>query len=225
MQTVIFCGHPDLATSSSHQFLKAATPKTVPFEEIPDPLTPEIIHKHQQLLRQCDRFFVQFPLYWYQAPGRVSKWFEAVLADDFMRTMGHHWQGKEMGIITSVGMPLSEYQAGGSQGYSISELLKPFQALATNLKMTYLPPFVLAQHQYATELEQRRSLVKYQMALTLPRGAHFGERSRWLMTQLAEHREHFPADFLATFDAFCANWETEIDEWETLQAELPHNPW
>lgn len=225
MQTVIFCGHPNLESSSSHQFLKAATPETIPFEQIPKTLTPEVIAAHQALLEECDRILIQFPLYWYQAPGRVSEWFEAMLADDFMRGMGQRWQTKEMGIVTSLGMPLAEYQAGGGQHFSLSEILKPFQALATNLKMTYLPPFVLAQHQYATEEEQRRSLIRYQMYLTLPNGAHFSERSRWLMAALRTHQEHFPPNFLAALEPFLASWEDEIENLEALRLELPHNPW
>ncbi|MDO4680545.1 MAG: NAD(P)H-dependent oxidoreductase [Aerococcus sp.] len=225
MQTVIFCGHPHLEASGSHQFLKAATPKSIPFEQIELPLTTETIEHHQSLIMTCDRFFIQFPLYWYQAPGSISGWLEAVLTDDFMESMGTHWQDKEMGIILSTGRPVSAFQSGGEENFTISDLLKPFEALATNLGMTYLPPFVLAQHHYATPEEQRCHLIQYQMALTLPKGAHFSERTRWLMASLKEHERTLPDVLKEQLEPFLMSWEDALDQWEALRMELPKNPW
>ncbi len=51
--------------------------------------------------------------------------------------------GKELSLAVSVGAGEDAYQAGGSNHFSLSELLRPFQAMANFTGMTYLPAFAM----------------------------------------------------------------------------------
>nr|MDH3078150.1 NAD(P)H-dependent oxidoreductase [Bacillus velezensis] len=46
-------------------------------------------------------------------------------------------------LAVSVGAGEDAYQAGGSNHFSLSELLRPFQAMANFTGMTYLPAFAM----------------------------------------------------------------------------------
>jgi glutathione-regulated potassium-efflux system ancillary protein KefG len=52
-------------------------------------------------------------------------------------------QGKEFLVATTIGGRQEVYQAGGSNHFSMSEILRFFQATANMCKMIYLPAFVV----------------------------------------------------------------------------------
>lgn len=62
---------------------------------------------------------------------------------------GKALHGKELMLAVSTGSEAEKYQAGGSNHYSLSELLKPFQATSNLIGMTYLPPYVFYGVKYA----------------------------------------------------------------------------
>ncbi|MGV3175056.1 NAD(P)H-dependent oxidoreductase [Aerococcus suis] len=226
MQTVIFCGHPDLSESGSHQFMKAAVPKEIPFIEMAEHMDSAMIQAAQQQVLAAKRIFLQFPLYWYQAPGIVSNWITAVLTDDFLDNYHHHLQGKELGVLISIGVPLKHYRDGGREDVTLSELLSPYKTLAHALGMTYLPPFILEQHEYSTDRMKRYQLIAFKEHLDLPANPTFSQRSHWLVQQLQsianEKGDNYPG---LPLQLIADEWKERLDDLAMIERDLPKSSW
>jgi len=98
----------------------------------------------QELLLSHERIVFQFPLYWYSTPPLFKKWQDDVLTHGWAYgSKGTKLHGKELLIATSIGGSLDVYQAGGSNHFSMSEILRPLQATANICGMTYLPAIVI----------------------------------------------------------------------------------
>ncbi|AMB99531.1 hypothetical protein AWM75_05755 [Aerococcus urinaehominis] len=210
MEVHIFEGHPNLAESASHQFLKAGRPADSHYHQLANFNSSDIL-LHRDLILAADRIVLQFPLYWYQAPALVVDWLNQVLADNFVKRHASQLAGKDFGLVISTGQPLSSYQSGGREAYTVSEMLRPYQMLANRLDFNYLPVFVLAQHSYQSPESQQLNLVAYQSHLSLPRQADFIQRSNWLLDQL-------PTDLLGEVgDLFMAVCRDRLNELESMQ--------
>lgn len=100
--------------------------------------------REQQLLLEHDRIVFQFPFYWYSSPSLLKEWQDVVLAYGWAYgSQGTKLHGKEFMLAISTGGPEAAYQAGGYNQYSMSELTKPFQAMANLTGMRFLPTFTL----------------------------------------------------------------------------------
>ncbi len=225
MDSIIFGGHPEMATSASHQFLYAARPASVPFIQIERPFKDEDVKYYQEKILQADRWFLQFPLFWYQAPGLVSDFIQEVFTKDFLDEYNPQLKGKEFGVIISVGVPLKQYQAGGREGVTISELLRPFQSFAQAIGFTYLPPFVLDQHSYQPDHVQQENLVHFRQYLQLASQANFATRNAWLIDALGEIAEEFEPTLRAQLHLVAEEWTDEMENLADIEAQLPKTTW
>lgn len=100
------------------------------------------VNKEQQLLLAHDRIVFQFPMYWYSSPSLLKEWFDVVLTHGWAYgSGGTNLQGKDFILAVSIGGSGVHYQAGGSNKFTISELLRPFQATANLIGMRFLPIF------------------------------------------------------------------------------------
>ncbi|KAA9218155.1 flavodoxin family protein [Aerococcus loyolae] len=217
----IFCGHPDLENSSSHQFLRAACPEEIHFIPIPTDYDEHFIQESQEILLKSERIYLQFPLYWYQAPGHLVQWLQDLLSDDFLDQNGKRLVGKSLGLIVTVGSPLSYYQAGGKNNVSLSTLFSPYQTLCQTLKWEFLPAFILSQYHYLSEADQFKHYVAFQYYLLNPKRGGFSQRSRWLIDRLRSRQEDFSPELSSKVDLLIDAWEGRLDELEMLDAELP----
>ncbi|MCZ0717320.1 NAD(P)H-dependent oxidoreductase [Aerococcus kribbianus] len=226
MDSVIFCGHPTIEESASHQFLKAASPSQVPFIEIYGHLDDEEISDYQAMILAKERIFLQFPLFWYQAPGVVSDFIRLVFSKEFLDVHHQELKGKELGVIISIGLPEKHYQAGGREGVTLSELLRPYESFSRSLGFTYLPPFVLAQHHYQSDRGKERQLVAFRQHLALPRNPNFQQRSQWLHDQLSILAKDFVDPQLSHQLTLLADeWQEALDDLGDLESQLPQNQW
>lgn len=225
MDSIIFGGHPEMATSASHQFLYAARPASVPFIQIERPFKDEDVKYYQEKILQADRWFLQFPLFWYQAPGLVSDFIQEVFTKDFLDEYNPQLKGKEFGVIISVGVPLKQYQAGGREGVTISELLRPFQSFAQAIGFTYLPPFVLDQHSYQPDHVQQENLVHFRQYLQLASQANFATRNAWLIDALGEIAAEFEPTLRAQLHLVAEEWTDEMENLADIEAQLPKTTW
>ncbi|MCY3026156.1 MULTISPECIES: NAD(P)H-dependent oxidoreductase [Aerococcus] len=221
MTVSIFCGHPDLENSSSHQFLRAACPEEIHFIPIPTDYDEHFIQESQEILLKSERIYLQFPLYWYQAPGHLVQWLQDLLSDDFLDQNGKRLVGKSLGLIVTVGSPLSYYQAGGKNNVSLSTLFSPYQTLCQTLKWEFLPAFILSQYHYLSEADQFKHYVAFQYYLLNPKRGGFSQRSRWLIDRLRSRQEDFSPELSSKVDLLIDAWEGRLDELEMLDAELP----
>lgn len=226
MQVTIFGGHPSGNESSSYQFLKASIPNAVNFFQIPQTLTADIKKIHQQQILSAERILLQFPLFWYQAPGLVADWLTAVFDEQFLSASNLANKNIEFGIILTVGVPLKEYQAGGRENVTISELLRPYQTFAHALKFNYLPPFILAQYGYQSPEQQKMRLVEFQQYLTLPANPNFQQRSQWLIDELIRMQAALTDNVQKQqIQIIITEWAERLDDLGLLEAQLPKTTW
>lgn len=146
MKTLVIVAHPNLANSSVNRPLIERLRKeediTVHelYAEYPNGRIN--IEWEQQLLLEHDRIVFQFPFYWYSSPSLLKEWQDVVLTYGWAYgSQGTNLHGKEFILAISTGGPTAAYQAGGYNQYSMSELTKPFQAMANLTGMRFLPTF------------------------------------------------------------------------------------
>lgn len=192
METLVIVAHPQLADSSTQQFLRQAAK---PLEKVawhPVLSSNDLdIAAEQALLRQADRVIFQFPLYWYSAPAELKLWEDTVLTRQFAdQAVEGALVGKELGLVISLGTPERHYAAGQPENVSLSQLTVPFQALAHKVGMTFLPTLTVDQFGYQSEADKLRLLVRYQRYLTQTPLGHFKDEAAWLLA-------HFKA-YIAT---------------------------
>lgn len=195
MKTLVIVSHPNLIDSGSQQFFLSSV-------EDFDDVTIHHLEKvypdgkidatyEQELLRQHDRILFQFPFYWYSSPPLLKHWQDVVLDYGFAYgTRGNMLEGKEFGLVLMIGVSESEYQAGGNEQFSISELTKPYQAVAHKTKMTYLKPFTIFQFSYMNEDKKMDMLIKYQQMLTMENNQSLETREKWMIEQLEKPNQN-----------------------------------
>lgn len=184
MKTLLIISHPDYLNSTGQRFL---TESRQPFETVTsnhlDSCYPDgriDVEAECHLLKSHDRIILQFPLYWYSSPSLLKEWQDQV----FSRLNTTDLEGKEFGIVLSVGVAEKGYRAGGKIGLTLDQILSPFQAVATYFEMTYLPHFAIYQFNYMTEEMKGKLLVSYQYYLTGPKEGTLEQRTTWFVEQL-----------------------------------------
>lgn len=188
MKTLIVVAHPDAADSSTQQFLKAsARLPDVAWYELSDDWQADIAGEQTRLLAY-ERIIWQFPLYWYSSPANLKEWLDSVFTDDFPDRL----KGRELGLVVTLGVSAKSFQAGGREQFTLSELLRPFQALANRCGMTFLPIFAIHQFMYMTEVMKQKLLIAYQQYLTMPVNASFQETEAWFADRLQALTEKEP---------------------------------
>ena len=166
-RTTIFLSHPHLDQSTVNLRLAQAA-EGLEGVQIRDmySIYPDFeidVDFEQNLLEETDRIILQFPMYWYSCPPLLKKWEDDVLTYGWAYgSTGDALHGKELLIATSVGAPASHYTRvdGGRRsvmdlimrrprtrdttvaGYTVHDLLRPFQTMSDLVGTHYLQPFV-----------------------------------------------------------------------------------
>ena len=188
-KTLIIISHPDVTQSSSQQFLLASIKgeELIQIRHLESILAEqENNHFDKRIERAClqeaDRIIFQFPFYWYQCPSVMKQWMDEVLT----LNLSQKNKMKELGIVVTVGAKSDRYTVGGSVGFGIEELLRPYQALANQLGWNYQTPFVIYQFQYLPEIQKQQLLVDY--LYYLENGSHhFSEKEKWVLERMANY--------------------------------------
>ncbi|API87979.1 MULTISPECIES: NAD(P)H-dependent oxidoreductase [Marinilactibacillus] len=191
MKTLVIISHPNINESSSQQFLIQSFPQsekiTMHHLEGTYPDGQIDVKREQALLKEYDRILFQFPFYWYSSPPLLKHWFDEVLEEHFaFGYRGNKLHGKEFGLILVVGVGEKEYQTGGQEGFSISELTKPYQAIAKKIGMQYLKPLTIFQFPYMKEAQKMQLLIKYQQWVMMEKPDSLKAREVWIVNQLEE---------------------------------------
>lgn len=192
VSTLVIVSHPEIERSTSQNFLKEALPTgedqfTYHHLESVYPEGNINSRAEQELLRQHDRIILQFPLYWYQCPPMLKKWQDEVLQEGFAYGPGSSaLMDKELGLVLSIGVAEREYQAGGRENFSISQLTIPFQALSHRLGMKFLKVFPIFQLSYQSEEDKMRLLIKYQQYLMGDNDESLKSREDWFIKAIEQ---------------------------------------
>lgn len=124
------------------------------------------VEREQQLLLNHDRIVFMYPFYWYSVPPLMKLWMDEVLTSGWAYGPGvETLKGKQWLQALSTGAAAEDYQAGGFNEYSLSELLKPLQRTAAMLGMDYQPPFTLFAVRQQDEQALQRSAEALQARL------------------------------------------------------------
>jgi glutathione-regulated potassium-efflux system ancillary protein KefG len=147
--TLVVVAHPDLASSRITARLAESVRDLghVTVHEI-GPAYPDggfDIPHEQELLRDHDRIVLQFPWYWYSVPAVLKAWIDQVLTYGFAYgSSGTALRGKTLQVVTSTGGPEASYAAvDPTSGFTMIQLLAPFDATARLLGMRLAEPLVL----------------------------------------------------------------------------------
>nr|VFJ63390.1 MAG: glutathione-regulated potassium-efflux system ancillary protein KefG [Candidatus Kentron sp. FM]VFJ75766.1 MAG: glutathione-regulated potassium-efflux system ancillary protein KefG [Candidatus Kentron sp. FM]VFK14716.1 MAG: glutathione-regulated potassium-efflux system ancillary protein KefG [Candidatus Kentron sp. FM] len=101
------------------------------------------IKREQAKLLANDIVVFQHPLYWYSAPALLQEWHETVIERGWAHGRGaaalhgKYW----LQAVTMAGTHES-YSPQGQNRFSMTEILRPFEATAHACKMIWLPPFL-----------------------------------------------------------------------------------
>lgn len=182
MKTICYIGHPDVATSSSQQFLiqSGKSRADVTYVDLTKSLSDMVPDQEANRLCKYDQILLQFPLYWYQAPAIIKEWIDKVLGNIPVSKL----KGKRFGIVVVVGSKQEEYQAGGRVGRTLSELLSPYQVLAQYFEMNYQPLFPVFQFQYKSESEKMELMWRYLYYLKVKEPLNLANWRRFLLSEV-----------------------------------------
>lgn len=121
------------------------------------------VRREQELLVAHDVIVWQHPFYWYSAPALLKEWLDLVLEHGFaFGDEGRALEGKwALSAITTGGSEES-YGADGYNGFTIRELLRPFEQTARLCRMQPLPPFVVhGTHRFASARDAEPHVAGY----------------------------------------------------------------
>lgn len=180
-KTLVIIAHPEVESSSVQRFLIDSI-KELPCvdhyllrEETPDVLADRV------KLKQYQRIIFQFPMYWYSAPYILKKWLDEVFSVEFAE---NHLTDKELGIVVSLGLSEHNFASGRSEKYTLSEIFRPFEALANKCHMIFLPIFSIPLFSYLEEKEKKKLLIAYEQYLTKENLATFQSKETWFKEKL-----------------------------------------
>lgn len=189
-KNLILVAHPTYEVSSSQQFLIQSI-STLAIEEeyeVVDLYAEYEQHQRQfdyhvwhTRLKEAHTIYLQFPLWWYQAPALLKEWIDEVLANAVEPTILQH---KRFGVIVAAGVKESEFQSAGRVGQTMSSLLSPYEALASYYNMVYLKPFTIYQFDMKSEFEKQELMMRYNMYLATGEGDSFKEMQQFMLRQL-----------------------------------------
>lgn len=187
MKTMVVISHPMIQTSSSQQFflatLKGEEAITVRhLDEVWSDEAPHFAKAVEESVlteNRVERLILQFPMYWYQAPSVMKEWIDTVMS----KNAPFAKQIKELGIVVTLGVKEEAFRAGGKEQFTISELLRPFQALANAMGWTYLPIFEVHQFDYKTDEEKQMLLVEYLQYVSKKAFGTLKETEEWFVNR------------------------------------------
>ncbi len=110
------------------------------------------VDREQDRLKQHDIIIFMFPLYWYSTPAILKNWQDLVLEYGFAYgSEGKALEGKTFFCALTAGGPAEAYRSDGYNHYTIRELLRPLEQMASLCSMNYLAPFALFSARTAVE--------------------------------------------------------------------------
>lgn len=191
LKTLVIVSHPDIEKSNTQQFLKAsaATLSQVAWHHL-DVNLPFDVPAEQHAIQAADRIVFQFPLYWYMAPASLHQWLTEVWLKQFVYDAhGGLLTGKSFGLVVSFSQPEAAYQLGGKVGFSLSQFLTPYAALAEKTGLDLLAPLTISQFANQTDMVHQQLLVRYQQYLTLVHPDDPDEQAQWYIDRLQANPE------------------------------------
>lgn len=156
MKTLLYFVHPQPRKSRVNRTLRAAveTLGQVTLRDLYE-LYPDFyidVRREQEALLAHELIVFQHPFYWYSAPALLKEWLDSVLARGWAYGRGgDKMMGKQWLQAISTGGSTESYSSTGRHGFTLAELLRPFEATARLCGMHWHQPFLV---QDALDLDQ-----------------------------------------------------------------------
>lgn len=224
MKTLILISHPKFEDSGTQQFLKTSfySLDDVKYQVI-DELYADTgkidIDKEQAALKAFDRIVFQFPMYWYSSPASLKQFMDDVFTRNYI-VANRSLKTKELGIVVTLGDAEADFQAGGPEAFTISELLRPFQAFAHKAGMQYLKPFVVDQFGYMDPTQKQRLLIDYLQYLSAKMPLSLANREQWLVGRLQATKEGKSDEQQQAIDLVINSIEDQQNNVESLKEDV-----
>lgn len=224
MKTLILISHPKFEDSGTQQFLKTSfySLDDVKYQVI-DELYADTgkidIDKEQAALKAFDRIVFQFPMYWYSSPASLKQFMDDVFTRNYI-VANSSLKTKELGIVVTLGDAKADFQAGGLEQFTISELMRPFQAFAHKAGMQYLKPFVVDQFGYMDSARKQQLLVDYLQYLSAQMPLSLANREQWLVQRLQSTKEGKSDEQQQAIDLVINSIEDQQNNVESLKEDV-----
>ena len=100
------------------------------------------VRKEQALVEAHSALVLQFPLYWFNSPPLLKKWLDDVFTYGWAYgSTGTQLKDLKMGLAVSAGISHEDFSKNGRCGFSLSEILRPFEMVARYTRADYQPSF------------------------------------------------------------------------------------
>ncbi len=97
----------------------------------------------QEALTKADVIVFEFPVYWYQVPALMKKWFEDVFTHGFAYgTGGDKLHGRTMLLSCTTGSPAEAYTPQGPNSHPLDFYLNNYEQTAKLCGMKYAKPLI-----------------------------------------------------------------------------------
>ncbi|MFF2299293.1 NAD(P)H-dependent oxidoreductase [Arthrobacter sp. NPDC058127] len=146
---LIILAHPDLGSSRVNAALVSAIEgaEGVQIRHLTELYPTNVIDipAEQHALSNADEIVLQYPTYWYSAPGIMKQWLDEVLTRGWAYGTGKPGAlaGKRLRVVTTTGGTQDAYATDGSHGWDFNDILIPLQATARRLGMLWDEPLVI----------------------------------------------------------------------------------
>jgi len=125
------------------------------------------VPREQELLLAHDVIVFQHPFYWYSCPAILKEWQDLVLEHGWAYgEHGHALDGKITFNVVTTGGPKTAYREGGSNRFTMRQLLAPWDQTAHLCRMRFLAPLpVHASLRMTSDEDVRPHADRYRQAL------------------------------------------------------------
>ena len=137
---LILAAHPHIETSGACGTLLGAVKDIENVDVIDLYKTPFTTENYLEPVKKADTLVLLFPFWWGAAPSKMKEWIDTFMLG-FVDNPG--MKDKELLVVVTTGAPEEEYHAGGSEQFTVDELLRPYQFMGIYSQMKYLKPFVV----------------------------------------------------------------------------------
>lgn len=149
MKTVVLLFHPTIESSTVNRRLAevASQQENVVVRDMYQ-LYPDFkidVKEEQNQLLEAERIVLQFPIYWYSSPALLKQWLDDVLEYGWAYgTGGDKLKGKELLLAVTPGATAENYVHDANFMYTVTDLLRPFQATSNLIGTRFVKPFIVA---------------------------------------------------------------------------------
>lgn len=143
-QIVVLLAHPNIKESQANKALIEAIGdmEEVAIYNLYEMRSEDIfnVEMWSATISHAAAVILQFPFYWMSAPFILKRWLDEVFTY-LAKTPAV--AGKALMVVTTTGSEYNAYRSGGRNGFTVDELLRPYQASAAHAGMVWQTPLVV----------------------------------------------------------------------------------